>query len=238
MTTGTRRRTGVDVAAALAATDLFGGLSAAVLDALAAAAVPRRFDKGALLFGEGDPGAALLVVTSGAVSVFRTSPSGERAVLAVLRPPEVFGELALLDGAPRSAGAEAIAPTTVLAMRREAFVRLLSSQPALVEPLLGHLGAMIRRLSEQAADHVFLDLGGRVAKALLRLANGSDPRAVTLTQGRLAELVGGSRQSVNGILGGLAERGIVRVDGRRILLVDEPALRRRAGLPRQAAGSP
>ncbi len=223
------------IASALASVELFAGLGDAVVDALAGVAVPRRFGKGALLFSEGDPGGSLLVVTEGAICIFRSSLSGERAVLTVLRPLDVLGEMALLDGAPRSASAEAIAPTTVLALRRESFLNLLHSQPSLVEPLVRHLGAMIRRLSEQTADHVFLDLGGRVAKALLRLAEGAPQREsrqiVTLSQGRLAEMVGGSRQSVNQVLGGLAERGIVRVEGRRIVLLDDAALRRRAGLP-------
>lgn len=221
--------------ALLRSVDLFAGLEPAVLDAVISVAAVRRFPAGSLLFSEGDRGGSLLVLSSGAISIFRTSASGERAVLAVLRPPEVLGELALLDGAPRSASAEATAATTVLAIRREAFLRLLQTQPALVEPLMRHLGGMIRRLSEQTADHVFLDLGGRVAKALLRISAGATGRpatsVVSLTQGRLAELVGGSRQSVNQVLGGLAERGMLRIEGRQIVIVNESALRRRAGLP-------
>lgn len=222
-------------AALLRSVDVFAGLPESALDALLGVTIPRRFPSGALLFCEGDRGGSLLVLSAGTISIFRTSPSGERAVLAVLRPPEVLGELALLDGGPRSASAEATAPTTVLAIRRDAFLHLLQTQPALVEPLMQHLGGMIRRLSEQTADHVFLDLGGRVAKALLRLAAGSGGRTptsvVTLTQGRIADLVGGSRQSVNAVLGGLAERGMLRIEGRTIVLLNEPALLRRAGLP-------
>ena len=222
-------------AAALAGVELFAGLGPALLDALAAAAVPRSYPKGSLLFAEGDPGSSLMVLTGGSVSIFRTSAAGDRAVLAMLRPPDVLGELALIDGAPRSASAEATTDTSALLLGRDAFLSLIRAQPALVDPLLRHLGAMVRRLSDQTADYVFLDLAGRVAKLLVRMAvtdrRRGGPPAVELTQGRLAEMVGGSRQSVNQVLGSFATRGLVRVEGRRILVTNEAALRRRAALP-------
>jgi CRP-like cAMP-binding protein len=227
-----------DATKVLAGVELFAGLGPPVLSALAAAAVPRSYPKGSLLFTEGDQGGSLLVLTSGAVTIFRTSSAGDRAVLAVLRPPEVLGELALLDGAPRSASAEAMSATTVLSVGRDAFLGLIRAQPALLDPLLRHLGAMVRRLSDQTTDYVFLDLAGRVAKVLIRLADAElptpRPPTVEVTQGRLAEMAGGSRQSVNQVLGAFATRGLVRIEGRRILIMNTAALRRRAGLPTQS----
>ncbi|MGZ6827564.1 MAG: Crp/Fnr family transcriptional regulator, partial [Mycobacteriales bacterium] len=85
--------------------------------------------------------------------------------------------------------------------------------------------------TEQAADHVFLDLAGRGAKALLRLAGPGSPPVVAITQSRLAEMSGGTRQSVNQVLGGFGQRGLVHLEGRRILLTDVAGLRRRAHLP-------
>jgi CRP-like cAMP-binding protein len=228
-----------DVVRVLSTVELFAGLGPTVLDSLAGVAVPRSYPKGALLFAEGDPGSSLHVITTGAVTICRTAPTGERAVLTVLRPPDVLGELAIIDGAPRSATAEALSPTTTLSVGRDAFLALLRAQPALVDPLLRHLGEMVRRLSDQTADHVFLDLAGRVAKVLMRLAGPrrGGPPVVEFTQGRLAEMAGGSRQSVNQVLGAFATRGLVRVDGRRIVITDEAGLRRRAGLPPAEAGA-
>lgn len=220
-----------DVLAALRQVELFAGLDDTVLQQIATVARPREFDRGELLFVEGDIGDALLVLVSGSVTVFRTSPDGERAALTVLEPPEVLGEIALLDGATRSASVEATEPTAVLSLSRPEFFALLRHQPTVLEPLMRQLGTMVRRLTEQAADHVFLDLAGRVAKALLRLAGAGNPPVVAITQSRLAEMSGGTRQSVNQVLGGFAQRGLVHLEGRRVLLTDVPGLRRRAHMP-------
>jgi CRP-like cAMP-binding protein len=223
---------------ALRQVELFSGLDDAVLGQITSMARPREFDRGELLFVEGDTADALLVLLRGSVTVFRTSPDGERAALTVLEPPDVIGEIALLDGAPRSASVEATEPTTVLALSRQEFFALLRHQPAVLEPLMRQLGTMVRRLTEQAADHVFLDLAGRVAKSLLRLASPGSPPVVAITQSRLAEMSGGTRQSVNQVLGGFAQRGLVHLEGRRVLLTDVPGLRRRAHLPPEPAHRP
>lgn len=218
--------------------ELFAGLDERVLLEIAAVARPRHYDRGELLFVEGEVGDSLLILIGGSVTVFRTSPDGERAALTVLGPTEVLGEVALLDGAPRSASVEATEPTDVLALSRAEFFGLLRHQPTVLEPLMRQLGAMVRRLTEQAADHVFLDLAGRVAKALLRLATPGCPPVVAITQARLAEISGGTRQSVNQVLGGFAQRGLVHLEGRRVLLTDVAGLRRRAHLPAEQAGRP
>ena len=227
-----------DVLTALSQVELFAGLPATVLQQIASVARQREFDKGELLFVEGDVGDTLLVVIAGSVTVFRTSPEGERAALAVLEPPEVLGEIALLDGAPLSASVEATEHTVVLSLSRQEFFALLRAQPAVLEPLMRQLGTMVRRLTEQAADHVFLDLAGRVAKTLLRLSATGSPPVVSITQSRLAEMSGGTRQSVNQVLGGFAQRGLIHLEGRRVLLTDVPGLRKRAHLPEAAPARP
>lgn len=223
---------------ALRQVELFSALDEGVLQQISAVARPREYDRGELLFVEGDVGDALNILVTGSVTVFRTSSDGERAALAVLEPPEVLGEIALLDGAPRSASVEATEPTVVLTLPRTEFFLLLRDQPTVLEPLMRQLGTMVRRLTEQAADHVFLDLAGRVAKALLRLATPGSPPAVAITQSRLAEMSGGTRQSVNQVLGGFAQRGLVHLEGRRVLLTDVPGLRRRAHLPAETVSRP
>lgn len=217
---------------ALTGVEMFAGLEPAVRQRVIAAAVPCRYRKGQVLFEQDDPGDSLIVLKRGAVAVYRTSPAGERALLTVLRPPDVFGEVSLLDGSARSASAEAIEDCTALALSRVAFLDLVHSNPAILDAVMRSLGALIRRLTEQNADHVFLDLPGRVAKALVRLAGDSQAPMVTieLNQSQLAEMAGGSRQSVNQAIGSFAGRGWLRTEGRRIVVTDLPALRRRAGM--------
>ena len=219
---------------ALSGVDLFAGLAPEARQRVIAAAVPRTYRKGQLLFVEGDPGESLIVLRRGAVAIFRTAPTGERAMLTVVRPPDVLGEVSLLDASTRSASAEAIEDCTALALSRAAFMDLVRSNPRMLDAVMRSLGALIRRLTEQNADYVFLDLPGRVAKTLVRLAGDSPAPLVTidLTQSQLAEMAGGSRQSVNQAIGSFANRGWLRTEGRRIVLTDLAALRRRAGIDR------
>jgi CRP-like cAMP-binding protein len=112
---------------------------------------------------------------------------------------------------------------------------MLIEYPALADSLSRTLGATLRRVLDQAADLIFLDLPGRVAKLLITLAEerstGADRDRVLdlhVTQGTIAGMVGGSRSSVNQILRGFEARGLLEVDGRKIILKKEDALRRRA----------
>jgi CRP/FNR family cyclic AMP-dependent transcriptional regulator len=221
-----------EYADALTGVEMFASLEPEVRHRVIAAAVPRTYRKGQLLFVENDPGESLIVLRRGAVAVFRTSASGERAVLNVVRPPEVLGEVSLLDGAARSASAEAIEDCAALALSRQAFIELVHVNPRILDAVMRSLGQLIRRLTEQNADHVFLDLPGRVAKTLVRLAGDNPAPMVTieLNQSQLAEMAGGSRQSVNQAIGSFAARGWLRTEGRRIVVIDLTALRRRAGM--------
>lgn len=218
---------------ALTGVEMFSGLEPEERRRVIAAAVPCTYRKGEVLCEEGDPGDSLIVLKRGAIAVYRTSPSGERALLTVVRPPNVFGEVSLLDGSARSASAEAIEDCTALALSRVAFLDLVHSHPSILDAVMRSLGSLIRRLTEMNADHVFLDLPGRVAKALVRLAGDSQASMVTieLNQSQLAEMAGGSRQSVNQAIGSFAGRGWLRTEGRRIVVTDLLALRRRAGMP-------
>ena len=225
-----------DAARLLRDTALFGGIDEAAAAELAKRLVRRTYRRGQPLFHQGDPGDSLYVLVDGSVAVVVTSENGDRMVLTTLHAPDVLGEIALLDGGSRSATAEAVEPATALMLSRAAFLDLMREQPSLVDHLLRSFGGLVRRLSEQAADFVFLDLGGRVAKTLLRLAEDAGPIVdgvpveVAVTQGRLAEMAGGSRQSVNQILQSFQQRGYLEVHGRRVLVSRPEQLRRRAGL--------
>ena len=157
-------------------------------------------------------------------------------VLVTLGPRAVFGELPMIDGGVRSASAAAVEPTMVLTLKRSALLEALQSSLELADGLLRSMGSMVRRLPDQAADLVFLDLHGRVAKLLLALSEElgtSEPggRALDLhlTQTDLANMVGGSRQSVNQVLNSFERLGYLDLDGRRILIRRPELLQKRAG---------
>jgi CRP-like cAMP-binding protein len=90
---------------ALTGVEMFAGLEPDVRQRVIATAVPRTYRKGQIIFVEHDPGESLIILKRGAVAIFRTAPTGERAVLTVVRPPDVLGEVSLLDAATRSASA-------------------------------------------------------------------------------------------------------------------------------------
>lgn len=225
-----------DAARLLRQTDLFAGIDAPTAQEVANRLVRKTFKRGQALFHQGDPGDSLYIVVDGSVAIVMGSENGERMVLTTLHSPDVLGEISLLDGGTRSATAEAVEETVTLMLSRVAFLELMREHPALVDHAMRSLGALVRRLSEQAADFVFLDLGGRIAKVLLRLAEDrvgeadDVPVEVAVTQVQLAEMAGGSRQSVNQIMQGFAQRGYVELHGRRVVICCPEQLRRRAGV--------
>jgi CRP/FNR family cyclic AMP-dependent transcriptional regulator len=166
----------------LALTELFGALSQELLALVAAQATRRRYRRGTFVFCQGDPGFGLYVVSEGLLKVVVGSEQGDEMVLVTLERPDTFGELALIDGLPRSASVEVVEPSTVLVIDRAVLLDLMQSSPAFTKNLLRSLGGVLRRLTGQASDFVFLDLQGRVAKLLVRLAEdhegGSGPAQV------------------------------------------------------------
>ncbi|MCA1726272.1 MAG: Crp/Fnr family transcriptional regulator [Actinobacteria bacterium] len=225
-------------AAFLAATPLFLELPEPELSHVAERTVERSYERGEALFHQGDPGDSLFVLVSGLVKVYVTSERGDEMVLATLRPPDSFGELALIDGDPRSASIRALEPTVALTLGRAALLDLLQKEAHVASALLRSVGSLVRELIEQAGDLVFLDLQGRVAKLLVGMAaergTTRDDAVVldlAMTQADLAAMVGGSRQSVNQILHALEGRGYLELHGREVVLKDVEALRRRSGAP-------
>lgn len=225
------------VVAALARTALFASLERPTLERLADVSTARTYRHGQFLWFQGDAGDHLVVIVDGLVKVVVASERGDEMVLVTLGPPETVGELAVIDRGPRSASAVAVETTKVLMISHTALTGLMKTDPLLLDAVLSSVGALVRRLTEQASDLVFLDLGGRVAKLLVRLAEerGRDRDGLLtldlgLTQSDLAHMVGGSRPPVNRILQGLAARGLIAMDGRAIVIRDAAALRRRAGL--------
>ena len=220
----------------LGRTDLFAGLPPEDLEAIAARGIVRSYPKGQILFYQQDPGDSLYVILEGRVKAFVTSEDGAELNLGIFEPPAILGEVALADGGPRSASAEVVAPTRLLVLTRATFVSLLAEHPALVESYLRMLGKLIRRLQDRTEDLVFLDLHGRVAKLLLSFAERGEPGPegtlldLKVTQGELAAMVAGSRPTVNQILKTFEGRGYLTIAGRQIVVKNEDALRRLAGV--------
>lgn len=214
---------------------LFEQVDDETLKAVARALRRRRFRRNEVIFHQGDPGDTLHIVSSGAVKIVLPSAEGEEAIIATLRPGDFFGELALVDGAPHSATATALEPTETMMLPRHVFYDLLGREPNLRDALLAGLAGELRRLTGHVEELHFLDLAGRLAMRLVRLAREARPDArgeVELdwpyTQSDLAAMIGGTRQSVNKLLSGLVEEGLLRIERDTLVITDVDRLARRA----------
>lgn len=222
------------VMARLGETALFGGLSESALRTLAEVAIVRNYRRGQFIFGQDDPGDAMFVLVSGTVKVQVNSADGDEKLFATFGPGDCFGELSFLDGEPRSASVLTMDAVQAIVLTRPALDAALTAEPGIARPLLVYLAQMVRRLSDHAADLVFLDLEGRLAKCLEKLAVdhgvvGPDGIRLDLmvTQSDLAAMVGAARPSVNQALASFTRRGLIRSAGRTITIVDPAGLRRR-----------
>ena len=199
----------------------------------------RRFRRGEVIFHQGDPGDALHIVASGSVKIVLPSAEGEEAIIATIHAGDFFGELALLDGAPRSATAAAVEVTETLSLPRETFLEEIGRSASLRDVLLRSLAGELRRLTSHVEELHFLDLAGRLASRLLSLAREAEPGPqrtpqgtleATLdwpfTQSDLAAMIGATRQSVNRLLSDLVERGLIRIDRDTLVITDLERLER------------
>jgi len=213
---------------------LFEECDEAALDGVVRQLRRRRFRRNEVIFHQGDPGDALHVVAAGAVKIVLPSAEGEEAIIATLRPGDFFGELAILDGAPRSATAIALESCETLELPRITFHELLDHDPRLRDALLIGLTHELRRLTSHVEELHFLDLAGRLAMRLFRLAREADKVGTEVrldwpyTQSDLASMIGGTRQSVNKLLSGLVDDGLVRIERDTLIVTDMEALGRMA----------
>src|SRR5690242_4500765 len=212
---------------------LFGSADDDAIETLIHVLKVRKFRRGETIFHQGDPGDALFVVDTGSVKVVLPSDEGaEPAIVAILGPGEFFGELAILDGAPHSATIVAVEPTETLVLHRDAFLSLIDTDAGLRRTLLASLAAEIRRLTGHVEDLHFLDLPGRLASRIVRLAesagstSGEARIAWPYTQSELAGMIGGSRQSVNRLLADLTDQGLVRLERDHLVVPDVERLAR------------
>jgi CRP/FNR family cyclic AMP-dependent transcriptional regulator len=214
-------------AAVLARTELFKGVDDAARRLIAERVGERVVERGRSVFVQGEPGDRMYVLAEGAVKLYVSSREGGIVELARHRPPASFGELAVLDGGSRSASAEAVEDSVLLVVTRAELLRLLRSEEKVAEALLRALGTMVRRTTRQVTGLVFLNLRGRVASQLLLLAeDGNGAGAVTrrVTQGELATMVSGARQTVNQVLRSLEARGLIRTTGGAFEILDHDQL--------------
>ncbi|MBI3811578.1 MAG: Crp/Fnr family transcriptional regulator [Nitrospirae bacterium] len=214
---------------------LFADLEAAEIDLLYRLVKTRAYSKGAIILQEDDPGEAMFMIVSGRAKVVHLSEDGREIILDMLGQGDFFGEMALLDQEPRSAHVTAVEPTELLVLERSAFLNQVEREPKIAIKMLIELSRRLRRADEKIQDLVLLDVYGRVARMLLRLArlHGKpleDGFIITRlpTHHELADMVGASRETVSRVLADLTRRGVVRNSGRMLIIEKGEEMLRRA----------
>jgi CRP/FNR family transcriptional regulator, cyclic AMP receptor protein len=209
---------------------LFSGLSAEERAAIAAQARIRTFNAGETVFNLGSPGDHMMAVLSGTIRISVPSPDGKELVLTLIQPGEVFGELAVLDGKERSADAIAENECTLAILYRHDVLSFFQRNPSAWPKLVEVLCQRLRRTDQVFAEVALLQLPVRLAKMMLRLLESPDSSAaakggkIGFSQRELANMVGGTRESVNRCLRTWQRRGIVQVSEGSILVMNQDAL--------------
>ena len=211
------------LAAILAANPFFRHLGAATIAAIAALCRTCRLGAEELLFQKGDPGDALFAVRRGQVRISTGTDAGKRLTLNILGSGDVFGEIALLDGRPRTAEARALEPTELFTLRRPDFLRFLEQNPAVAVKVVELLCERVRWMSDRVEETALLPVEARLARRVVMLAQdyGAD---LDISQEELAQFVGAARESVNRQLQEWKRDGLVMLARSRIRLLDPKRL--------------
>jgi CRP/FNR family transcriptional regulator, cyclic AMP receptor protein len=190
--------------------------------------------KGDVLFRKGEEGNSLFMITSGKIKIVRQSRAGDEMILAVLSAGDFCGEMALLDGQPRSADAVAVEETLLYGLNRKDFLSYVMNNETAVKSILAALSTRLRKADDFLEDVFFLNVASRLAKKLIELAqtNGfregdNGPLRLSVTQRDLAGMIGATRESVNKELRALREKGLIGLDGSHILILDLDLLRKK-----------
>jgi CRP/FNR family transcriptional regulator, cyclic AMP receptor protein len=191
--------------------------------------------KGDVLFRNGEEGHSLYMITSGKIKIIRQSRDGDEMILAVLSAGDFCGEMALLDGMPRSADAVAVEETHLYGLNRKDFLSYVMNNETAVKAILAALSKRLRKADDFLEDIFFLNVAGRLAKKLIDLAltNGSreDEQGtikLSVTQKDLAGMIGATREIVNKELRILREKKLIGLaGGGAVLIKDIEALKQR-----------
>ena len=190
--------------------------------------------KGDVLFRKGSEGTALYIIQEGAIKIVLPSRLGDERIVTIFSAGDFFGEMALLDGMPRSADAVAIKPSRLLLLSRSDFLWFLKKSDAAIEKILLSLSMRLRKVDDLLEETSFLNIPARLAKTLLEMGDTFGHKEgetleikLKLSQKELADMVGATRESINKELRILREKGLVSVTEKSIYIHDVKRLKRR-----------
>jgi len=208
----------------------FAGMSQGELDSISSVLFEKTAGKGELILTEGEPADTVYFAAAGVVKVFKTSPDGKEQILYFVRPGGSLNDAPVFSGGMNLASAEAMMPVSLYGLRKSNGEALMHQHPLLIRNLLNVLSQRIEHLVSVVEDLSFRQVTSRVAKILLEYARNDDDQKPRLTQQEMASLAGTAREMVGRSLRVLAGEGLIRLERHRIVIADEKALRREAGI--------
>jgi CRP/FNR family transcriptional regulator, cyclic AMP receptor protein len=216
----------IDGATLLAGHPVFGELAPAQIRQLSSYARRRRIDAGVTLFVKGDPGTALFAVCSGTMKIMVPSVDGREATFNLIQAGEIFGEIALLDGQPRTADAVALTNCELLVIERRDFLAFVHGAPKVAMRLVELLCTRLRVATAHLEEVMFLNLTARLARLLTRLHDentAADKARLAITQREISQMLGTTRESVNKQLQSFARRKLIALKrGGIVVLAPQP----------------
>ncbi|WP_310600308.1 Crp/Fnr family transcriptional regulator [Desulfobulbus sp.] len=211
----------------LATSLLFSGLPAEQLQKIAAIVVGKQYPKGATIFHEGDPGIGFYLVASGKVKIFKTSFDGKEQILHIFSAGEPFGEVPVFYGSPFPANATTLSDTELYFFPRREFVDLVTATPSLALNMLAVLALRLRRFAAQIENLSLKEVPGRLAahlRYLMEEQNRRDKVVLDIPKGQLASLLGTSAETLSRIFSKMSDDGLIRVEGKTIVILDPNGL--------------
>lgn len=206
----------------LKSNDLFRDLGEDVLGKIAQLTTKKTVLKNTLVIGEGDPSSSLYLILSGSVKVALSSEDGKEMIITTLQTGEHFGELSLLDEAPRSADITALEKSTFLIIHRADFFRLMEKNPMIAANVIKYLCQRVRFITRIAQSLALMDVYGRLVKLLYGMAetgeNGKMEILQPMTRKEIASRIGSSREMVSRIVAGLEEGGYLAITKKQITI--------------------
>ncbi|MBW2369505.1 MAG: Crp/Fnr family transcriptional regulator [Deltaproteobacteria bacterium] len=206
---------------------LFSGLPGEQLSKFAAISVPQDVQAGEIIFSEGEDGIGFYVVMSGKIKIFKMSLEGKEKILHIFGPPEPFGEVPVFTGDRFPANAQALSKARLLFFPRTQFVKLIAENPALSLNMLAVLSMRLRQFAVQIENLALKEVPARLASHLIYLAEeqgGGDIVHLAISKGQLASLLGTIPETLSRILNRMSQQQLIKVNGRRIQLLDDDGL--------------
>jgi len=211
----------------IAAIPIFSGLPEDQLTAIKLIAIKRQFNKGEMIFSEGEDGNGFFVIAEGRVKIFKVSSDGKEQILHIFGPGQPFGEVPVFAGQRFPANAQAIDKTRALFLPRAAIVELVAANPSLALNMLAVMSEKLRQFAVQIENLSLKEMPARLATYLIFLAEEQrtdDVVTLNISKGQLASILGTIPETLSRIFAKLSGQQLIRVEGKKFTLLDRVGL--------------